>query len=427
MSWNLIINSKFRPFTYDEMVKPLVQYKEVYNKMEQDYSNLATQTEMWKDMANQTNSPEAYAMYKKYSDDLADATERFGNGMDITSRKALMGMKRRYAQEILPIAQADEAMKQANEFRMKAGPDAIFEVNQYNSLDNFLHGKKANNNYQSREALVKKTAAMTEAAMAEALKDPEFKRVMGDQFYLITQHKGGSYDDLVAALANNGKAMNRFMEIKNKVMKDAGIERYDMIGKQAIEDAVNTGLYAGLDKPVKTLQANADHITPVQQHTMNLQDEEFELSREKEEAYAKYYEAKATAEANKNENGSSGKTARIAIADHTSSLDLDTGEISDYDDDTPIENGVSVTLDEIEKKYPDGYEKLPPDVIENSDYYEFTLKTTSHWIGDDEHKLIIRPKKVVTTDKGGKNNVNDNPTVSSVNTSDIPEIDPNAH
>ena len=191
---NLVINSQFRPFTYDEMVKPLVQYKEVYDKVEQDYSDLATQTEMWKDIVNQTNSPEAYAMYKGYSDQLNSIVDDFSKGMTLSNRKALLGMKRDYARNITPIARASEAMKEANDLRAKAGPDAIFEVGEYNSLDQFLHGKTANNRYQSREALTKKTAAMTEAAMAEALQDPEFKKAMGDQFWMITQHTGGSYD-----------------------------------------------------------------------------------------------------------------------------------------------------------------------------------------------------------------------------------------
>lgn len=275
---NLVINSQFRPFTYDEMVKPLAQYKEAYDKVEQDYSDLATQTEMWKDIVNQTNSPEAYKMYQRYANDLATITEDFSKGMNLSNRRALLGMKRRYAQDISPIARADAAMKEANELRVKAGPDAIFEIGEYNSLDNFLHGKTANNNYTSRDALTKKTAAMTEAAMAEALRDPEFQKEMGDQFWLITQHTGGSYEDLMAAIGNSPEAQSRFAQIKQRVMADAGVDRYDARGRAAIEDAINTGLYAGLDKPVRSFQANQDHITPAQRHSMNMQSSQLALS-----------------------------------------------------------------------------------------------------------------------------------------------------
>lgn len=274
----LQLDTRFNPFTYDEMVRPLQYYKQAYDEAEAAYSDLATQTEAWKDMVNRDNSPEAFEMYQRYSGDLSKAVDDFSQGMTSRNRRALLGLKRRYAQDITPIARASEAMKEANDLRAKAGPDAIFEVGEYNSLDQFLHGKTANNKYQSRDALTKKTAAMTEAAMASALQDPEFKKYMGDQFWLITQHTGGSYEDLMQAIANNPAAQNRFAEIKQRVMSDAGIDRYDAAGKQAIEDAINTGLYAGLDKPVRSFQANADHETPMQRKQYNLQASQLALS-----------------------------------------------------------------------------------------------------------------------------------------------------
>ena len=261
---NIRITSKFRPFSFDELLKPMAIYKEAYDKAEEDYNSLAVQTEQWRDIANQTKSPEAYAMFNKYATDLQTATENFSKGMTLQNKGQLLAMKRRYASDILPIAKASEAMKEANEFRMKMGPDAIFEVGEYDSLDKFLHGKTANNKYVSRDALTKRTAAMTEAAMASAMKDPEFQKALGNQYWMLTQHIGGSYEDLKAAIANNAQAQNRFAEIKAQVMKDAGYDRYDTIGKQAIEDAINTGLYAGLDKPARSFQANQAYLNPLQ-------------------------------------------------------------------------------------------------------------------------------------------------------------------
>lgn len=274
----LVIDSKFRPFSYDELIKPLIQYKEAYDKVEADYSNLAAQTEQWKDIANQTQSPEAYAMYSKYANDLNNIVEDFSKGMTLKNRSQLLAMKRRYASDIQPIARASEAMKEANDLRVKAGPDAIFEVGEYNSLDQFLHGRTANNRYQSRDALTKRTAAMTEAAMASAMKDPEFQKAMGDQYWMLTQHTGGSYEDLKAAIANNAQAQNRFAEIKAQVMKDAGYDRYDTMGKQAIEDAINTGLYAGLDKPARSFQANQNFQSDYQKDQLQLAKKQLSLS-----------------------------------------------------------------------------------------------------------------------------------------------------
>lgn len=273
----LVIDSKFRPFSYDELIKPLMQYKETYDKLETDYSNLAAQAELWKDVANQQQNPEAYAIYSKYAKDLDTMAESLSKGMLIGDRAKFTNLKRRYASEIGAIAKADEEIKKADELRLKVGPDAIFQNNSY-KLDDALHGKKINNNYQSRDAITKRTAAMTEAAMASAMKDPEFQKAMGDQYWMLTQHTGGSYEDLKAAIANNPQAQNKFAEIKAQVMKDAGYDRYDTIGKQAIEGAINTGLYAGLDKPARSFQANQAYLNPIQK----LQYEEYKTSRELE-------------------------------------------------------------------------------------------------------------------------------------------------
>ena len=83
--------------------------------------------------------------------------------MNPRNRGQLLGMKRRYASEITPIARASEAMQAANALRDQAGPDAIFEVGRYDSIDNFLHGKTANNKYESRKDIAARTAALSQA------------------------------------------------------------------------------------------------------------------------------------------------------------------------------------------------------------------------------------------------------------------------
>jgi hypothetical protein len=81
--------------------------------------------------------------------------------MNPRNRSQLLAMKRGYASNILPIAQAAEAMKQANALRDEKGPDAIFEEGRYDSIDRFLNGQVANNKYESRKDIAARTAALT--------------------------------------------------------------------------------------------------------------------------------------------------------------------------------------------------------------------------------------------------------------------------
>lgn len=152
----ITINSEFKPFTYDELTKPLRDYTEAYNKVEEQYATLAQQTEAWKNIATQENSPEAYAMYRKYSDELNAVVEDFSRGMTIQNRSRLSGLKSRYASEITPIATAYTALSNANAFRdeMRAQDDSIiFNVDRYTSLDDFLNGQMVDNSFISGRTL----------------------------------------------------------------------------------------------------------------------------------------------------------------------------------------------------------------------------------------------------------------------------------
>lgn len=272
--YSLVIDSKFEPFSFDELLKPYLIRTEAYDKAEKEYSDLATQTEAFRDVANQDINPESFKMFNKYNDDLAAATSALATGDYRSAKGQLMGLKRRYASEIMPIAKAEEALNKVKETRLKLGPDAIYRNNNINSIDTFLHGNQVDETYISSSDLTKKTAAAAEAAMNELSQDPEFKKFMNDTAYLVTQHTGASYDDYMNALSSNPRAGNKLAEIKKKMMEDAGYNEFDKEGQAKIEAAINAGLYAGLDKPARQIKDNADHMTPYQSANLQMSREE---------------------------------------------------------------------------------------------------------------------------------------------------------
>lgn len=127
---NLSINSKFRPFTYDEMIKPIVQYKEAYEALEKDYSNLSAQTEMMRDYAEREANPKAYDRFNRYSNDLEAVMDDFSRGMNPNNRRALLGLKRRYYDEIEPIAKASKKIEELSAEQRKlaaSNPNIMFD------------------------------------------------------------------------------------------------------------------------------------------------------------------------------------------------------------------------------------------------------------------------------------------------------------
>lgn len=242
----ITINSEFKPFTYDELTKPLRDYTEAYNKVEEQYATLAQQTEAWKNIATQENSPEAYAMYKKYSDELNAVVEDFSKGMTIQNRSKLSGLKARYASEITPIANAYNAMNAANLYRdtvRAKDSTAVFVKDRYTSLDDFLSGQSADNSYISGSAieasLLGKTYAAANSKFAELTKD------------------GRVSANTAADMVMSGRAFN-VDEIVQEELQNIGADKFDPKSRQMLEAYIASGVEKGfgsfIDKQTLTAQ-----------------------------------------------------------------------------------------------------------------------------------------------------------------------------
>ena len=287
MAYSIISNAKFRPFSYDEIVKPLVQYKEAYDKAEADYTNLVTQTEVWKDIANQTNSPKAYQMYKAYSDDLSEMVDDFSKGMTLTNRSALMGLKRRYASEITPIERASKELDKRDAFvaETKAkNPNAVFEKGG-DSIDDYLGGKRANTTYWDGDSALKRVAAKAEAVGKALYSNPTAKLFLNGQQYQISQLNGISPEELSQILLNpeniNTEAGRQMRKIIDDELGSLNMNNYSELDQAKINNIVATGMYAGLAKPTYNYVANGEYMSKAERDASGARWASINLDREK--------------------------------------------------------------------------------------------------------------------------------------------------
>ena len=239
----LVIDSKFRPFSYDELIKPLVQYKEAYDKVEADYSNLAAQTEQWKDIANQTQSPEAYAMYSKYANDLNNIVDDFSKGMTLQNRSQLLAMKRRYASDIKPIENAANRRRElADEQRRidAQDPTRLWQRRASDmSLDEFIHNPSADYGKGISGATLTAQVAAGASALAKQFRDnPErMRKLVGGDYYEYVKQRGFSSQAVLAAIMNNPDASPVLTNLVESTMDATGVK--DWGSKSTIEQAYN--------------------------------------------------------------------------------------------------------------------------------------------------------------------------------------------
>lgn len=255
----LVIDSKFRPFSYDELIKPLMQYKEAYDKVEADYSNLAAQTEQWKDIANQTQSPEAYAMYSKYANDLNKVVDDFSKGMTLQNRSQLSTLRRRYASEIIPIAKAATRKRELEEEQRKLSlqdPTRLWQRRASDiSLDDFIKNPSLDYGQSySGQSLLAQSSAIAQN-LAKGLQDYGMGKPIDSYTNTFIQRHGLKASDIQEYLAGNPTATSKMLQkIHDQVLASSGISSWN--NKEAEAKAtnyINQGMWSAIGQ--STVQA----------------------------------------------------------------------------------------------------------------------------------------------------------------------------
>lgn len=132
-------NAKFRPYSFDEMLKPLAMATQEQRAIEEGIAELGTKADLMRMYANEQPDSKVANMYNTYANDLDKQAESLAkNGLNPTSRSSLLGLKRRYSTEITPIETAVTRRRQLAEEQRKAllqNPTLMFERN-FNTLSN---------------------------------------------------------------------------------------------------------------------------------------------------------------------------------------------------------------------------------------------------------------------------------------------------
>lgn len=226
----LQLDTEFNPFTYDEMMKPLLYYKQAYDEADATYSDLVAQTEAWKDIANREKSPRAFEMYQRYSNELSKAVDDFSQGMTAKNKSALLGLKRRYLQDIQPIANAHARMTALADEQRQAeltDPTRLWERQIKDmSIDDFIINPNANyGRTMSGATLTAQVAAGAEAIAKEFRDDPQkMKELLGNNAYEYVQERGLSSAAILDVILNNKNASPILTQLIENVVGASGIK-----------------------------------------------------------------------------------------------------------------------------------------------------------------------------------------------------------
>ena len=231
-NYSLVINSQFKPFSYQEMLAPTLMATQAHQELENQYGELATKASVWEEMANEQTDPYAYKMYKTYANDLEEQAGQLAReGLNAASRRDMLNMRARYSKEIVPIEQAYTArQKQAEQQQQALLQDPTLMLSRRaatTSLDDYIRNPQlAYDAYSGK--LITAQAAQAAGALSKEMRDNprKWRSILGNSYYETMMQKGFSSDAVLQAIQNNPNAAPELLRIVEDAVNSSGVRNW---------------------------------------------------------------------------------------------------------------------------------------------------------------------------------------------------------
>lgn len=253
-NYSLVINSKFRPFSYAELAQPVAMSTQAHQEIENAYGDLNTKASIWEEMANEQTDPNAYKMYKTYANDLKAQADRLAKeGLNTTSRRDMLNMRARYSKEITPIENAYTA--RANEIKEQTAGRAqgiVYEGDaSVASLDRYLKDPAIKYRFANSQEGFKRLASAATAISKELREYGRGKKLDAYTNTWLQQHGYKSTEieqairDIDGALRGDGnvRGTNVLQSLLANEMQTAGVNDWNIAAKMDYYNRVAPALY----------------------------------------------------------------------------------------------------------------------------------------------------------------------------------------
>lgn len=261
-NYSLVINSQFKPFSYQEMLAPTLMATQAHQELENQYGELATKASVWEEMANEQTDPYAYKMYKTYANDLEEQAGQLAReGLNAASRRDMLNMRARYSKEITPIEQAYTArQKQAEQQQQALLQDPTLMLSRKaatTSLDDYIRNPQlAYESYSGK--LITAQAASAASALAKEMQEKprKWRSILGNSYYETMMQKGFSSQAVLQAIQDNPNAAPQLTRIVEDAINSSGVRNWGDqatiaraidYAKQGLWSAVGETQYQTLD------------------------------------------------------------------------------------------------------------------------------------------------------------------------------------
>ena len=281
---SLVIGSKFRPFSYSEMLAPIEAATTEHRAIEEGLGEMSAKAGMWDKLANQQSDPVAYAQYKTYADDLTKQADLLARqGLTPESRRGLLDMKRRYSNEITPIevaATKREELTKAQREAIQKDPSLMFNIDYGTaSLDDLINNPNATYNTISGSELSKRASMMASNLAKTIQENPQYQSILGGQYFQQMQQLGYTPQQVMQTIMNDPNAPSELKQVADTVWQEAGLDTWDQATQTRARDYINAGLYDAIGTQKFDTQGNRAFMSPAESTRLEMDRERFELAK----------------------------------------------------------------------------------------------------------------------------------------------------
>lgn len=443
-SYNFVIDSSFQPFSMEELLTPLMMYKDVYEKQEAAFDDLADKSNQFKYLSETLpEGSKARQIYEGYANDLSQQAQDLAtNGLSINSRRALTNLKRRYQGEIGRLVTADEALRKERELRrtMNTKDSSMLYANDNLSIDDFLDSSTPNLYNISGTELYTRGAAAGKAASSRVYNAGDEGSTLNGYYRRWVERNGYSKESMNAFRANVS-AIPELQQAAEDILAERGaLDNLTGDNLERARQSVINGIIDGaIYKEDVNLVRDEGVMSAAAREQYNLQREQMTKSAaqsglvwddstnswkydlEKDPTYQRQKSLAEKKQEIKNTSGSSGSgklTERDVLLNKGVRVKWngDTpNDINDDDDDIDIEElgtedneraGLPMTYDQLPTYARNKVDAIIGDRgdVDHYVYYFRGYKSGTFW--DDNAKLEIVPRKIVV-DNSNTGNLGD--------------------
>lgn len=294
----IVINSKFKPFSYAEMLQPVQIATLAHQEVENEYAELATKANVWDEMANQQTDPYAYRMYKTYSNDLEEQAGQLAReGLTPASRQNMLRMRQRYSSDIIPIEQAYKRRQELiDEQRKLLAQDntLMFDRNaSMLSLDDLIKNPQLTYQSYSGATLAKQVGTAAQNLAKEMRENPrKWRSILGNQYFETIMQKGYRPEEIIKVLQNDPNASSILKGIVEDAVGSSNIANWgDQATLNRAYDYARQGLWNAVGETQYQIQSNKAYDYAMQDQLARNKEARARAAKETEDKGRLYYRA----------------------------------------------------------------------------------------------------------------------------------------